>query len=405
MNDSMKKLSFLVFIIGMAVSLSAQAPDLFYVKGMAEMLKGNYDNAILSLTDAIDHNNSDERYYLSRADALLIQGKFSQALEDYEEANIIRPGCGDLGIARTCAATGETEKAFQYLTSHLRSEFRLPESILTKDPALDPLKQTDEWLTLWQKDWYDDFGKAEAEVEYMTRKKTPEMALEYLNPLQAAFQNKAEYYALRAGVYMLEENYAAAVADYSMALSLDKNEPGCYLNRGLAFLRSEKFRNAADDFSKGLRLEPARFSFYPERAKAYAGISDYKAAIGDAEFYLTYFQEDQQAISLCGELNFQNEDYINALKYFNRNLKSDPNNPDYYKARGKTYLKTRTFTYAINDLSMALDLKPDDGETYLYLGLAKYETGDKEGACSDLQKAQRFGNTLALKYSIEYCGK
>ena len=401
----MKKFLFLIFSGYMAFTLSAQSPDLYYVKGMAEFIKGNLDDAILSLTDAIDHNNSDERYYLNRADAYLKQGKFTQALKDYEEANSILPGCGNLGIARTYAATGDMEKAFQYLTSHLRSNFRLPELVLTKDPALDPLKQTDEWLALWQQEWYDDFDKAKAEVEYLLRKKTPETTLEYLNPLMPAFQNKAEYFALRAGVYMLEENYAAAVADYSMALSLDKNDPGCYLNRGIAFLRSEKFRNAVEDLSRGLRLEPASFAFYLERARAYAGLSDYKSAIGDAEFYLRYFSEDQQAISLCGELNYQDEDYINALKYFNRNLKSDPNNADYYKARGKTYLKTKTYTYAINDLSMALDLKPDDGETYLYLGLAQYETGDKEGACSNLQKAQRFGNTLALKYSIEYCGK
>jgi tetratricopeptide (TPR) repeat protein len=405
MNNSMKKFLFLVFTSWMAFSLSAQSPDLYYVKGMAELLKGNLDNAIISLSDAIDHNNSDERYYLNRADVYRKQGKFTQALEDYEEANSILPGCGDLGMARTYAATGDKEKAFQYLTSHLRSGFRLPELVLTKDPALDPIKQSDEWLTLWQQEWYDDFNKAEAEVEYLLRKKTPDMALEYLNPLMPAFQTRAAYFALRAGVYMKEENYAAAVADYSMALSLDKNEAGTYLNRGIAFLRSEKFKNAAEDFSRGLRLEPASFSFYLERARAYAGLSDYKSAIDDAEFYLAYFPEDQQAISLCGELNYQDEDYINALKYFNRNLKSDPNNPDYYKARGKTYLKTRTYTYAINDLSMALDLKPDDGETYLYLGLAKYETGEKVEACSDLQKAQRFGNTLALKYSIEYCGK
>ena len=401
----MKKFLFLILSGCIAFTLSAQSPDLYYVKGMAEFIKGNIDDAILSLNDAIDHNNSDERYYLNRADAYLKQGKFTQALEDFEEANSILPGCGNLGIARTYAATGDTEKAFQYLTNHLRSNFRLPELVLTKDPALDPLKETDEWLALWQQEWYDDFDKAKAEVEYLLRKKTPETTLEYLNPLMPAFQNKAEYFALRAGVYMLEENYAAAVADYSMALSLDKNDPGCYLNRGIAFLRSEKFRNAVEDLSRGLRLEPASFAFYPERARAYAGLSDYKSAIGDAEFYLRYFSEDQQAISLCGELNYQKEDYINALKYFNWNLKSDPNNADYYKARGKTYLKTKTYTYAINDLSMALDLKPDDGETYFFIGLAQYKTGDKEGACSNLQKAQRFGNTLALKYSIEYCGK
>jgi tetratricopeptide (TPR) repeat protein len=404
MNNGMKKLSLLVFTIWIAISLSAQSSDNFYVKGRAELLKGNYENAVVSLSDAIDHNNSDERYYLNRAEAYRKLGRNSQALDDFEEANNLLPGCGDLGIAKISAATGDNGKAFQYLTSHLRSAFRLPESVLTKDPALDPIKPSDEWLALWQQDWYDDFDKTRVEVDYLVRKQTPEAALDYLNPLMLTFKDKADYFALRAGLYMMQDNYAAALVDYSMALSLDKNKPEYYFGRGEAFLRSEKFKNAVDDFSKGLRMEPAQFEYYLERAKASSGLEDYKSAIGDAGFYIGLFPEDQKAISLCGELCYLNEDYINALKYFNQNIKADPDNADYYKARGKTYLKTKTYTYAINDLSMSLDLKPDDGDTWLYLGLAKFETGDKEAACSCLRKAQHYGNTLALKYIIEYCG-
>ena len=74
------------------------------------------------------------------------------------------------------------------------------------------------------------------------------------------------------------------------------------------------------------------------------------------------------ALYQCGEYYFEAEDYINALKCFNRNLKEDPNNGLYYKARGKTYLKTATYRYAISDLSMSLDLRPDDAETWMYHG-------------------------------------
>ena len=401
----MKKITSIGIVLFCTFILSAQSPDQYYLKGMAALLQNRYEDAILFLTDAIDHNNSNENYYLSRADAYFKLGKYDLAGKDYIESNIISPESGNLGLAKIYAGNGDTEKAIQYLTLHLKSDFRYPESVLTKEPAFDLLQQTDEWYNLWQQNWYNDFEKAENEVEYLLRKKDTETALEYLNTIMPSFQKMPKYYALRARVYLKQENYAAAVADYSLALSMDKTEPEYYFDRGLAFLKSSKFRNAVEDFSKGLRYQPARFSFYLERARAYAGLTDYKSAISDVELYLAYFDDDQQAISLCGEMNYQNEDYINALKHFNKNLKNDPTNPEYFKSRGKTYLKTKTYTYAINDLSMALDLKPDDGETYLFLGLAKFETGDKEGACSDLQKAQRYGNTVALRYSIEYCGK
>ena len=387
-----------------ACMLSGQSPDQYYLKGMAALQQDHPEDAVQVLTDAIERNNADERYYLRRADAFYKLGKFDLAGRDYDEANSISPECGDLGLARVFAVTGEEDKAIDYLKRHLQSDYRLAESVITKDPAFDKIQQKDEWYNLWQQEWYSDFEKAEAEVGYYLKKKDPEQALEYLNDKLTSFQKEPRYYALRARVYDLQKNHAAAVADYSMALSLDKTDPDFYFNRGIAFLRSARYGNAVEDFTKGLRADPARFDFYLERAKANAGLEDFNAAVSDVALYLQYFSDDRQATTLCGEMHFLNGDYINALKYFNKNLKADPDNPEYYKARGKTYLKTKTYTYAINDLSMSLDLRPDDGEAWLYLGLAKYETGEKEEACSDLEKAKRYGNNLAVRYSIELCG-
>jgi len=52
---------------------------------------------------------------------------------------------------------------------------------------------------------------------------------------------------------------------------------------------------------------------------------------------------------------------------------------------------------------MSLDLNPEDAETWMYLGIAKIQSGDKENGCSDLEKAQKLGNAQALKYIIENC--
>ena len=400
----MSRIIIIIIALLNACMISGQSPDQFFLKGMAALQQKHPEDAVLMLTNAIERNNADERYYLGRAEALYELGKFEQAGKDYDEANSIAPESGDLGLARVFTATGDDEKAFYYLKRHLQSDYRLSAAAITKDPAFTPLHEKDAWYDLWQQDWYNEFEKASAEVDYYLRKKDPEGALEYLNNNIGSFQKEAKYYALRARLYALQDNYAAAVADFSMALSLDKTDPDFCFGRGAAFLKSSKYKNAVEDISKGLRTDPARFEFYLERARAYAGLSDYPAAVNDVKFYLEYFPGDQQAVSLCGEMCFQNEDYINALKYFNQNLKADQNNPEYYKVRGKTYFKTKTFTYAINDLSMSLDLKPDDGETWLYLGLAKYETGEKEEACSCLQKAQKYGDMEALRYIVEYCG-
>jgi Flp pilus assembly protein TadD len=84
-------------------------------------------------------------------------------------------------------------------------------------------------------------------------------------------------------------------------------------------------------------------------------------------------------------------------------MKEDPNNANYYKARGKTYLKTATYRYAISDLSMSLDLNPSDAEAWMYHGVALIKSGNKSDGCSSLHKAQNLGSTEALKYIVENC--
>ena len=180
-------------------------------------------------------------------------------------------------------------------------------------------------------------------------------------------------------------------------------EESHYYNRALAFLGAGRFKDALADFNKALREFPENFDGYLKRAEAYAGMENYEAARKDVLFYLNYFNDDQKAVFQCGEYYYDGGDYMNALKYFNINLKEDPVNGLYFKARGKTYLKTATYKYAMSDLSMSLDLNPDDGETWMYLGLAKIQSGDKTNGCSDLHKAQQLGNTEVLRYIVDNC--
>ncbi len=405
MNKIVKKIFLVIGASAFGLLTIAQSHTQFFLKGVAALMQKQYNESVSMFTEAIRLNNTSEKYYLMRAEAFLFLGQFNDAINDYNEANSLKTGIADYGLSRTYAKSGDYKNALLYLQRHLESLYRNPSSVIKKDDAFAQFKYTDEWHDLWQKDWHSNFDKLTEEVDYYIRKGDIESALEYLNNSYSDYQKEPCYYALRAKLYALKENYAAAIADYSAALSLNKDSSSYYFSRGLAYLKSEKYKNAIDDFTRGLKLSPENFEFYLTRANAFAGLSDFSSAIKDVEFYLGFFTEDQKAIFSCGEYYYQNADYLNALKYFNKNLKIDSANPEYFKARGKTYLQTKTFNYAINDLAMSLDLKPDDGETYLYMGLAKYGSGNKDDACSDFQKAIRLGNKLALKYSIDYCGK
>jgi tetratricopeptide (TPR) repeat protein len=402
-NSKILALALLVAFIAVSNQAFPQAPDENYLAGCAGMIQGDYRKAVEDFSYAITRNNADEQLFIKRGEAYMKLKEFDRAGEDFSEANMIYPDVADLWLARCYALAGDKEKAIVFLTGHLKSEFRLPEDSLIKDSSFDELQTTPEWHALWQNEWYNDEEKVVAELGYYRKKKRFDEAGSLLSGELLKNPNSKVLYSIKGKLAYEQGNYAAAIADYTSALNLDKNLVSVYANRGKAYLKAGKFRDAVNDFNKALKEDPADFGTYLQRAGAYAGNRMWDQAIKDLQLYLKYFNNDQTVLHRCGEYYYEAEDYINALKYFNLNLRDDPNNSLYYKSRGKTYLRTATYRYALSDLSMSLDLNPGDAETWMFMGLAKIRSGEKEKGCSDLQRAQRMGNVEAVKYIVDYC--
>jgi tetratricopeptide (TPR) repeat protein len=74
----------------------------------------------------------------------------------------------------------------------------------------------------------------------------------------------------------------AAIEDYSESIRLDPKDPEAPYNRGLAYLRVEKYEYAARDFSEVIRIQPrnAEAHVYRGLARLYQG----KEKEGDADF-------------------------------------------------------------------------------------------------------------------------
>ncbi len=366
-------------------------------------MSGNYETAVNYLTSAIISNQNNYLYYLKRGEAFYKSGMLEEALKDFEEVNRLDENAADFWLSKTYARLGKEERSLFYLRNHLGSESHLKEKVIKKDSAFDNLQYSDGWYNLWQEDWYTKEEKAEEEMEYLVKKGLYFDAIEALDEKIVVSEDPHGLYACRARVNMKLGNFKGAVTDWNNAIELERRNPDYYVQRGKTFLELGKSKDAIEDFSRVLRQDPASFSLYLERAGAFAKLGEFNAAVRDVTTYLRYFENDQKAIALCGNLHYLNENYIEALKYFNRNLKLDNSKAEYYKDRGKTYLKTRTYQFAINDLSMALDLSPYDGETWLFKGNARFESGDREGACSDWNKARNYGELKAVEYLLENC--
>lgn len=397
---------FLVAVLvftGTLIPAYSQITDEDYLAGCAGLISGEYLKAVEGLSFAISRNNADDQYFIKRGEAYLKLKEFDLAVSDFEEANQIYPGVADIWLARSYALSGNQGMAVRFLTSHLKSEFRLPEDSIKKDRAFDELQTATEWYDLWQQKWYSEEETAVSEISYCIRKQLFEEADAIIAAEMAKRPDSKVLMLLKGKISYKQENYAAAIADYSAALSLDKNDPGVYAGRGRAYLKAGRYKDAVNDFSKALKDDPADFGLYLLRSEAFAGTNSWEPAIKDLLLFLKYFNNDQAVLHQCGKYYYQAGDYINALKCFNRNLNEDPNNSNYYKSRGMTYLMTSMYRYALSDLAMSLDLNPDDAEAWMYLGIVKIRSGDKENGCSDLERARKMGNAEAVKSILDNC--
>ena len=119
---------------------------------------------------------------------------------------------------------------------------------------------------------------------------------------------------------------------------------------------------------------------------------------------LLYSQADS-LVFLGGELAYAQGNYVDALKYFNDLLERDQSKASFFKARGLTYYQTRIYKQAGYDLSMSLDLDPDDPEVNYYKGLTENALGDTYKACYYMQRALRDDYLPAKEYLDKHCTK
>jgi tetratricopeptide (TPR) repeat protein len=380
----------------------AQEPDLYF-RGLSKMELENYPEAITYFSEAISEGTIKSEIYLNRARCFYESGEFNSAINDLLVAEKLKKYSGSYELARIYALTGKKDSAIFYLERHLSSSYKLPASSIKLDTAFTSLEDSRLWKDLWSKEWYNDFELLHAEIKYLIKSKQYIDALDLIDQNLTEYAHRPQIYAARGEIFIALENYHSAVTAYSHAIELTKTHTEYYIQRGTAYSKLGKYDSALDDMKRAINLEPENFSLYIELSRLYDQLKTYDKSLKEIYFYLELFPEDDHAIYQCGQIYYDQGSYLKALEWFNKCLKINKSEAEYFAARGNTYLQTKTYKYAIRDYGMSLDLDPDNPEVYLNKGLARLSLDDKKGACSDWQKAVRYGSAEARELLNIHC--
>ncbi|NXP56719.1 TOM34 protein, partial [Heliornis fulica] len=97
-------------------------------------------------------------------------------------------------------------------------------------------------------------------------------------------------------------NHKKAVEKYSESLKLNQ-ECATYTNRALCYLALKQYKDAVQDCTEALKLDPKNVKALYRRAQAFKELKDYKSSIADTKNLLKTEPKNTAALRLLQELN------------------------------------------------------------------------------------------------------
>jgi len=395
---NIRHLRILPVIFGMLVCMSsaAQVQEL-YLKGTALMNQGEHAEARLLFEKVIDYDEDNQEALLRLAEIHQQAGNKPSALNYLDKLEKNAPGKGSYLKARIFALSGNAAEAVKYLEIHLNSEYRLPPSKILLDNAFSEIENSPEWRRLWSQNWYTADEELLQEILYLTGSAEYLQALEIID---AGLLEKGDWDALHAsrGKVLHEMGqFQASIQSYNRAIEISSSQSDYFYGRAESYLALEKYKKAIEDLERAYRLKSENLELLMEIGLAYQKEGRFNKAIDYMDTYLGYYPSDTEARYLIGQIHFEAGQYLDALGQYNKCLKVETGDPRFFKARGKTYIKTKTLRYALNDLGMALDLDPEDEDLWYLKGQVRWSMNEREGAIRDWEHAARLGSFEAAR--------
>ena len=195
------------------------------------------------------------------------------------------------------------------------------------------------------------------------------------HPETLAFNpNKPVFMAhnLLAGSYYELGEYEESVEHYNAMLDIKKDQPDTYSNLAGSLFKLGKIDESIKYWKQALSLNPNWPEVFNNIAIAYYQQEKIEQAIEHWEKALA-LKPDWSEVRRKLELLAEKKKQQNDLAEYQKKLSSNPNEPNLYSLIGKIYYQQGDLDEAINYLSKAATLRPEDAKLHNILGMAFYQ--------------------------------
>ena len=213
-----------------------------------------------------------------------------------------------------------------------------------------------------------------------------EQALTVINQAISLLPNNPNYYNEKCGVLSELKRYDEGLAAINQAIDLAPRA-AWYGNRGNIYINQQKYELALADYNKAILLNPNLAGAYYNRGVLYRLQEKYELALADYDKAIEINRNDAVAYYNRGVLYSYQQKYELALADYNQAIRINPNYANAYYNRGVLYYNLQKYDLALSDFSKAIEINPNLAQAYLGRGGLYAILRQTEKAKIDLQQA------------------
>ena len=367
-----------------AIRLDKTMAEAYHRRGLLKEKLKNHTSA---------HNDFDTAYSLnkSRTDYLLSRGRSKMLGNDFEGAK------KDLMAAKMTENSGnEIDSVSQRYIVALSSYDDALLEIEKKKPgkALEMLNQA---INLAPDNGYFFYKRAEV---LNSMNKFDEALADYSKSIEMA--NDPNAYNSRGLIRFQLVDIAGAIKDFDDAIEKNGLYSEAYLNRGIAKVEQDSIQSAIEDFTIAIKTHKYEdttqakvleaISYY-ERGRAYSKLGKYKEAIKDFNYSLILDSSNSNVFYDRAIAETSLGDYENAMTDYTTAIQKDKNAAGAYNNRGLVKLFLVDYAGSVKDFSQAIAKDSSMTDALANRANAKIGMGDYAGAITDFDKAISKGFT------------
>jgi tetratricopeptide (TPR) repeat protein len=199
---------------------------------------------------------------------------------------------------------------------------------------------------------------------------------------------RPDAFALAGQLHSAAGNHARAEEWFSEAVRFG-GDASAWLLRGICRQRQGSFREAVDDYTRSLEIDPKLEVACVNRADCYLRLKEHDRAREDLARALNLNPYSTVVFNVCGSIYRELGALSEALNCYARSLELEPNQTEARFDRSQVFIAQRNFAGAEKDLTAALTLDPSLDRAYINRSWVRAQLGNLEGALSDLDEAIR----------------